>query len=916
MTTTLDLQWCPGEDGGFLSANNPQARLRVLEDGVVQLTMLLQGEPNTCSPHGMELVLLRGGKRVTTVDPVAVQYRCAVTSPSSLVVDVTLVAGDYTVICCREQRAHEVAPPSQFSLHASRGVFKSFSTTGSRLRIDTSTSDIAGSAIETTPQQFFVSTSRGTPIAITVRVLVKSCETRGSEKLQFGVARTHIIGSPVRLWDVTSRLFTSDSVKGTFRVSGVCQMPEAGVLCVMPTLVGGGDPSDRFVVEVHAISDDDATLHAISPELCVRPAVESSAAELFQELLRTRRRPMSLLAKYKVDMYDLHDAVALVDTVNARLDDTQVFRDLDFGHDDRSVFNPSDAKLQKPEKGFCWRRPAELVGYPTLFGGKDSADILQGALGDCWFCAQAVALAQSRPKRLRSVFYPATYNPKGIYAVKLWVDSAWRAVIIDDALPSRKQTKKSALTGLPGQSTPLAFGHSRDPTEFWFALLEKAFAKVLRGYSGLIGGHHISNELNVMRLLVGADSREIYTYRETKQDWWMKAQDYLSNDWLVTSSTMSDGINGGDKKGIVGRHAYTILDVFQAGESYLLKCRNTWGSGSWTGGVGAASKWLAENPAVADECDRDGLGLSPAPKALVDDGQFWINHKDFVRYFAGISLHRVFDESAYPRQTTFSGSWPEKHPKTYQSFDTFTARQMILQFRRPGARVHVELQRGDHKKAALRFLVFVPPRRDATITIPATTALCDPVALRSSEAAFSTDSCADDRVTLEFRMPPNATIAVLVPLSDAGAGEFKLVVSSDEKCQVSRADEPQRSVCVLPWRFVAGRRRNGCCPKFRLQLPEPGPLSLTLLFDRKDKTPAPGRRFAFVLVAGEPGVMWPDEAVAPVAQASGSLCSTLSAQVGAADAAVYTLWVTREGPDEGRLTLDVSSTSRVSIAGS
>ena len=74
----------------------------------------------------------------------------------------------------------------------------------------------------------------------------------------------------------------------------------------------------------------------------------------------------------------------------------------------------------------------------SLFGtdGITPNDIMQGALGDCWFMSAASALAEV-PGRMEKVFLNSDnkLNKAGIYAMNFYTLGVPHTVIIDDYLP-------------------------------------------------------------------------------------------------------------------------------------------------------------------------------------------------------------------------------------------------------------------------------------------------------------------------------------------------------------------------------------------------------------------------------------------------------------------------------------------------
>ncbi|OMJ73061.1 hypothetical protein SteCoe_28338 [Stentor coeruleus] len=256
-----------------------------------------------------------------------------------------------------------------------------------------------------------------------------------------------------------------------------------------------------------------------------------------------------------------------------------------------------------------WKRPSEWLENVSFFtDGISSNDVIQGSLGDCWLIGALSVLAQ-RDELVRGSIdllksaeqieidnviglskgvYPPifhTFARKGIYVMRFFANSAWRWVIIDDRLP---------VFDVEGCEPQYVFGHCKQLNEIWVCLIEKAYAKLYGCYEALNGGLIDDGLVD----LTG------YTAEKTKIDCktpvdadnlWVKLIKYKTDKCLMGCSIDSEGIESdvvvdGEMTGLLARHAYAIIDVFEIDDPEaikkrhrLVRLRNPWGQKEWNG---------------------------------------------------------------------------------------------------------------------------------------------------------------------------------------------------------------------------------------------------------------------------------------------------------------------------------------------
>nr|CAD7462333.1 unnamed protein product [Timema tahoe] len=207
------------------------------------------------------------------------------------------------------------------------------------------------------------------------------------------------------------------------------------------------------------------------------------------------------------------------------------------------------------------------------------------------------------------------------YLFRFWHFGEWRDVFVDDRLPTYKGR--------------LIYLHSTNPTEFWAALLEKAYAKLYGCYESLQGGC-------TTRALQDLTGGIVQSFGLSNQDRYLTFQ--VLNSAVPRSSLLISSINQEKdnkrqlrlRNGLITQHAYSVTGLARVrgplGETPLVRLRNPWGRGEWTG------PW--------SERSWEWDGLSERDKELLsvrvrNDGEFWMSFEDFARHFTHLDLVHI-----------------------------------------------------------------------------------------------------------------------------------------------------------------------------------------------------------------------------------------------------------------------------------
>ena len=210
------------------------------------------------------------------------------------------------------------------------------------------------------------------------------------------------------------------------------------------------------------------------------------------------------------------------------------------------------------------------------------------------------------------MFVTKEINKAGIYMVKFFINGQDTPVIVDDFLPVNANGKP-------------AFASCRDG-EIWVSLLEKAWAKLHGTYARTEGGLPCHAASHIM----GVPSESFqHDQIENVEDFFDMLQSADRRNFIMMAASHGQGENRNDE-GVISGHAYSLISIHEfkhkGKEVKLLKLRNPWGTGEWTGDWSDKSNlWT---PEIKKQC-----GYSDG-----DDGIFFIELSDYLEHFSWTSV--------------------------------------------------------------------------------------------------------------------------------------------------------------------------------------------------------------------------------------------------------------------------------------
>ncbi|RQM26809.1 hypothetical protein B5M09_000746 [Aphanomyces astaci] len=290
-----------------------------------------------------------------------------------------------------------------------------------------------------------------------------------------------------------------------------------------------------------------------------------------------------------------------------------------------------------------WRVSTAINITAGLFdGGTDPDDVRFGRLNDGWFLSAVSILAASGgvddgkvDPVIDNLFITKQTSLTGAYAIRLFKNSQWETVIVDDYFPVLSDSHKMDI------SAGAAFAHSRHFEELWVPLLEKAYAKYYGGDAALEQGfvHH------ALEALTGHTSEEIFLSQASrgakKKTLWKQLLGNKSNRFLMGAGTITS--DNADHEildtGLVFGACYCIYDIREIDGHQLLKLRNPPGDhAEWRG------DWGDDSPLWTRRLKKH-LGVL----ANSNDNTFWMSFDDFCNAFRCLYVCKYYDPDKWTK---------------------------------------------------------------------------------------------------------------------------------------------------------------------------------------------------------------------------------------------------------------------------
>ena len=203
-----------------------------------------------------------------------------------------------------------------------------------------------------------------------------------------------------------------------------------------------------------------------------------------------------------------------------------------------------------------WKRFLKEDGWHFVLPsrGLRSEDVLQGGVGNCWFLS-ALAVIAERQDLIEAVVQNQHFSEGGSSSFRFFHDGKWRDIKVDNFLPYHPTEKK-----LKKNKSDLYFSKAKY-SQLWVPFVEKAYAKLHGCYEAISGG--FISEALVDLTCAPCEVISFYADDFDSEATWERLLSFNNVGFPMGCSTDITG------EGIIGNHAYSILDVRHIFEAKL-----------------------------------------------------------------------------------------------------------------------------------------------------------------------------------------------------------------------------------------------------------------------------------------------------------------------------------------------------------
>ncbi|KEG10060.1 putative calpain-like cysteine peptidase [Trypanosoma grayi] len=316
-----------------------------------------------------------------------------------------------------------------------------------------------------------------------------------------------------------------------------------------------------------------------------------------------------------------------------------IWDDLNEGYGRENVFMPCEGHWEdsftprldtvQQRAGAKYLRISEVKPNTALsiIHTADPLNVKQTVVSDCSMVCSLIICASyqqrfPKGKIINNVIFPQDnngdpiVNPKGKYCVKMLINGITRLITVDDRFPANPRTGELLCT------------YSRDNTELWASIMEKAFVKVCGGSYDFPGSTSSSDLYKLSGWLPDGISLNSEGF-DPKLQWMRLYKRHVDGSVLITANTGSLAKEVEESLTLPAMHAYAVLSMQEINGIHLLQLKNPWARRTWSGAYSFRDS-SAGAKAVLSQVQHNS--------ALEEQGIFWITWEDLCSYFSHCSL--------------------------------------------------------------------------------------------------------------------------------------------------------------------------------------------------------------------------------------------------------------------------------------